>query len=226
MSPSALRVNELLWTMPISRGCNLEPGNCQVIMSAKPRTVLLDTSVVEALESELKRRNLRFDDQSIPDLVVSHLRQLAAPGFDRDTVTALNTRQKFILSIKVSFGRGGQDSGQSLMCVKRISSDSSVAGDDDLRSFSRELQRLYGADAVYRWGTNEFVVWPCNGSSRPPDPPTGTLHARLDFDTAGALPPDLLVGWITLSIQMALNRSTPEGISLRCRSPQELLSLA
>ena len=131
--------------------------------------VEIPDDVLEALLADARVRNMRDDPSGIVvGIVRRHLADVCAPGFDRDGLTGLGTRQGLRARINgATFGSSWNDRSlyrERFLCIdldyfkKYLDVHGLMAGDAVLRHLAELLQDHFGRDHVYRFGGDEFVV--------------------------------------------------------------------
>jgi GGDEF domain-containing protein len=196
-------------------------------------TVEIPDDLLDALKAEAKRRFLS-DDASpvVVQLARGYLVDVCASGFDRDPLTGSLTRQRLRERInEATFGSSWKDASlyrDRFLCIdldnfkKYLDVHGLTAGDVVLRELARTLQAYYGAEDVYRFGGDEFVI--VLGDREPwlpgPFPEVTLTHAIVSVALHRSQHRNHHINrWIELHLDAGVLASRPDGTPIDCTDP-------
>jgi GGDEF domain-containing protein len=170
--------------------------------------------------------------QYVQDLARQALYQAAAPGYDRDGLTGLQTRALLWANIrKALFGSSWTDTSryrERFLCVDLhrfkdyVGRHGFAPGDTVLQAVPADIRDHFGETTTYRVGGDEFVVVL---GDRPAWLPAAPLEITLKY---GVVEVDLqrdhhrhseLADWIEMHLTMAVLAAATEGILVKCSDP-------
>lgn len=168
--------------------------------------ISVSDNVLLALSKELKVRMLPEPSQFVETLIMQHLRQVGALGFDRDEMTGALTGHVFRQRVRDAFRMGRADR-QLVGChiVKGLGGGRPDHEKKIVDAFG-DLQLLHGDDAVFRWDDVSFLVWRDRyyvQSERAV--PATTTCSLVSFDPqARRIPEAAILPWIQLGVEMGI----------------------
>lgn len=196
-------------------------------------TVEIPDDVFEGLRAQAKARLLTDDPSALlAQLARGYLADVCAPGFDRDGLTGLPTRQCLRERInKATFGESWKDRAiyrERFLCIdldnfkKYLDVHGLPEGDVVLQRLARDLEGHYGAGDVYRFGGDEFVaVLGDREAWLPGAPPDVALtHAIVTVALRRNQRRNHHINrWIEMHLDTGVLASKPEGTRIDCGDP-------
>lgn len=198
--------------------------------------VEIPDDVLGPLRAHTKAR-LRTEDAGplLAQLARSYLADACAPGFDRDGLTKLLSRQSLRGHLnRATFGSSPTDRTiyrEKFLCIdldnfkKYLDVHGLSEGDVVLRDLAHTLQAHYGEDAAYRVGGDEFIVILGDREAWVPrsPPEVSVAHAIVDVAVQrNQRRNHHLDKWIELHLDAGVIASHPQGSHLECGDPSWL----
>ena len=195
--------------------------------------VEIPDDLLAALRADARARNLGDDPASlVVGFVRRHLADVCAPGFDRDGLTGLGTRQGLRVRInRATFGSSWNDRSiyrERFLCVdldyfkKYLDVHGLSAGDVVLRRLAELLADHFGRTDVYRFGGDEFVVVLGDRASWVPEAPTDVTVTYAVVEVAlhrSQHRNHHINKWIEMHLDTGVLASNPDGTRIECGNP-------
>jgi diguanylate cyclase (GGDEF)-like protein len=196
-------------------------------------TVELPDDVLEALRADARARNMSDNPSGlVVDIVRRHLADVCAPGFDRDGLTGLGTRQGLRIRInRATFGSSWKDHSvyrERFLCIdldyfkKYLDVHGLSAGDVVLRRLAELLAGQFGQSDVYRFGGDEFVVVLGDRAVWVPEAPVdvNVTYTVVEVALQRSQHRNHHVNrWIEMHLDAGVLASKPEGARIECGDP-------
>ena len=196
-------------------------------------SVEIPDDVLEALRADARFRNVTDNPSGlVVDIVRRHLAEVCAPGFDRDPLTGLGTRQGLRTRInRATFGSSWNDRSvyrERFLCIdldffkKYLDVHGLSAGDVVLRRLAELLAGHFGRSNVYRFGGDEFLVVLGDCPAWVPEAPAdvNVTYAVVEVALHRSQRRNHHVNrWIELHLDSGILAAKPEGVNIACGDP-------
>jgi diguanylate cyclase (GGDEF)-like protein len=196
------------------------------------RVEIADNLLV-ALREEAKTRFCADDPSNLLEGIVRrHLLDVSAPGFERDPLTGLGTRQALRVRIeRATFGLSWADRSfyeEKFLCIdlsrfkEYVAAVGNVEADVVLRELATALERHFGKEDTYRFGGDEFVVVLANRPVWLPEAPQRVVLAHTVVEVAihrNQRRSGHVSKWVQTHLEGGILASRPEGTNVTCSDP-------
>jgi diguanylate cyclase (GGDEF)-like protein len=196
-------------------------------------TVEIADNLLGALKEEAKTRFVTDDPSNLlGGIVRQHLLDVCAPGFERDPMTGVGTRQALRVRIeRAMFGLSWADRSvyqEKFLCIdvfkfkEYVAAVGNVEADVVLRELAAALGRHFGDQDTYRFGGDEFVVVLGSREAWLPEAPQRVVVAHAVVEVAihrNQHRSGHVSRWIQTHLEGGILASSPEGTHLTCLDP-------